>query len=539
MTDAAGRLDPGDARLALRATGLLREFNVAGVLDAADVHVATTPRRARRRDRRGRAAGGRPRRPGAAARPRLRRPRRRAGDGDDRARRAGRPPRPALARRRRVDGSPRGEPARRCDGAGGAARRARPLRLEGTRLYLDRYWRQECSIADGLAARSAAPAAGVDADDVGGRPRPAVRRRRRRPPAAAAAAAVATPLLRRRRRARHRQDDDGRPDRRPPRPAGRGRRPPAAPRRPRRADRQGGGPPRGGRARRGAAHADRRGRPRQRLLGLSAVTLHRLLGWRPGNRSRFRHDRANRLPFDVVIVDETSMVSTSMMAKLVDAVGTDARLVLVGDPDQLASVEAGAVLGDIVGPAADRTRRPRRPSPIGDGIVVLRRVHRFGGAIAELAAAIRRGDVDGALDRARRRPRRRRVDRDRRPPIADDVRVARTRSATGSSTPAAGSPAPPRPATRRAALDALARDARPVRPPPRSVRRRRLDRPDRALARRVDRRLRRRRRLVRRPAAARHGQRLRPAPLQRRHRRHRPQATTGSGRRRVRARRHS
>ena len=123
-----------------------------------------------------------------------------------------------------------------------------------------------------------------------------------------------------------------------------------------------------------------------RLLGLSAVTLHRLLGWRPGTRSRFRHDRTNRLPFDVVIVDETSMVSTSMMANLVDAVGSDARLILVGDPDQLASVEAGAVLGDIVGPAAGR-HDPDASSPIGDGIVVLRRVHRFGGAIAELAAA--------------------------------------------------------------------------------------------------------------------------------------------------------
>ena len=97
-----------------------------------------------------------------------------------------------------------------------------------------------------------------------------------------------------------------------------------------------------------------------------------------------------------MIVDETSMVSTSMMAKLVDAIGTDARLILVGDPDQLASVEAGAVLGDIVGPAGDDAT-PVPPSPIGDGIVVLRHVHRFGGAIAELAAAIRRGDVDATL----------------------------------------------------------------------------------------------------------------------------------------------
>ena len=63
----------------------------------------------------------------------------------------------------------------------------------------------------------------------------------------------------------------------------------------------------------------------------------------------------NRLPHDVVIVDETSMVSLSLMARLLEAVRPDARLVLVGDPGQLASIEAGAVLGDIVGPRLTRT----------------------------------------------------------------------------------------------------------------------------------------------------------------------------------------
>src|SRR6185436_4786980 len=90
---------------------------------------------------------------------------------------------------------------------------------------------------------------------------------------------------------------------------------------------------------------------RQALLALEASTLHRLLGWRPGSHSRFRHHRANRLPHDVVFVDETSMVSLSLMTKLVEAVRPDARLILVGDPAQLTSVEAGAVLGDVVGPA--------------------------------------------------------------------------------------------------------------------------------------------------------------------------------------------
>ncbi len=63
------------------------------------------------------------------------------------------------------------------------------------------------------------------------------------------------------------------------------------------------------------------------------------------------------------MVDETSMVSLSLMARLAEAVQPDARLILVGDPGQLASIEAGAVLGDIVGPAADglAMRPPPRP----------------------------------------------------------------------------------------------------------------------------------------------------------------------------------
>jgi exodeoxyribonuclease V alpha subunit len=158
---------------------------------------------------------------------------------------------------------------------------------------------------------------------------------------------------------------------------------------------------------------------RERLLGLGASTLHRLLGWRPGSHSRFRHDAGNRLPHDVVIVDETSMVSLTLMARLVAAVRPDARLILVGDSAQLVSIEAGAVLGDIVGPAAaepamraDARERlsaatgvdlPTRDggqasSSIGDGIIVLEHLHRFGGEIASLARAVRRGDSGAALD---------------------------------------------------------------------------------------------------------------------------------------------
>jgi exodeoxyribonuclease V alpha subunit len=119
-------------------------------------------------------------------------------------------------------------------------------------------------------------------------------------------------------------------------------------------------------------------------LGIEAMTLHRLLGRRPGSHSRFRHHRGNRLPHDVVIVDETSMVSLSLMARLAEAVRPEARLILVGDPGQLASIEAGAVLGDIV--------RPGEP-----GIVVLERVHRFGAGIAALAEAVRHGDADAVI----------------------------------------------------------------------------------------------------------------------------------------------
>jgi exodeoxyribonuclease V alpha subunit len=78
------------------------------------------------------------------------------------------------------------------------------------------------------------------------------------------------------------------------------------------------------------------------------TTLHRLLGVRAGS-VRFRHNRENRLPFSVVIVDEASMVALPLMAKLAQALDPGARVILLGDRDQLASVEAGAALGDICG----------------------------------------------------------------------------------------------------------------------------------------------------------------------------------------------
>lgn len=126
----------------------------------------------------------------------------------------------------------------------------------------------------------------------------------------------------------------------------------------------------------------------QRLAGLQARTLHSLLGSRPGNSSRFKHHRANRLPHDVVVVDETSMVSLTLMARLLEAVRPQARLILVGDPDQLASVEAGAVLADLVDGLAARP---------GTRVAILTTAHRYKKPIGELAAAIRAGDGDTVI----------------------------------------------------------------------------------------------------------------------------------------------
>ncbi len=158
---------------------------------------------------------------------------------------------------------------------------------------------------------------------------------------------------------------------------------------------------------------------RQRLGDLPATTLHRLLGWRPDARSRFRHDRTNRLPMEIVVVDEASMVSLTMMARLLEALRPSTRLVLVGDPDQLASVEAGAVLGDLVDRTTLGARTPQfaatlrtalpgvvvREQPMGpaalvrDGVSVLSTNRRFPAesGIAQLATAVQEGRADDAL----------------------------------------------------------------------------------------------------------------------------------------------
>lgn len=147
------------------------------------------------------------------------------------------------------------------------------------------------------------------------------------------------------------------------------------------------------------------------------TTLHRLLGSRPGSR-HFRHDGANPLPLDVLVVDEASMIDLEMMASLLDALPTHARLILLGDKDQLASVEAGAVLGDLCreaesGGYSEATRTwlesqtgeqledPALVSgdqALAQHIVMLRHSRRFGSGsgIGRLARAVNQGDAQAA-----------------------------------------------------------------------------------------------------------------------------------------------
>ncbi len=127
---------------------------------------------------------------------------------------------------------------------------------------------------------------------------------------------------------------------------------------------------------------------RDRIGRLEAMTLHRLLGWRPDNATRFRHDRTNRLKYDVIVVDESSMVELTMMGRLLEAVRPQARLVLVGDPRQLTSVGAGAVLSDLV---AGYDGDPATP------VVSLTENFRSTEHIKTLAEALRSGDADDVL----------------------------------------------------------------------------------------------------------------------------------------------
>jgi exodeoxyribonuclease V alpha subunit len=352
MSAVAPTVEPFDARRATAAAGLLRAFNDAGVLAPADVHVAT---------RLGELAGEHDDGVRLAVALAVRAPRLghvfvdladvrdtasvESDDPVDLSRLPWPIPRdwlPAVSASGLVavgEDDPASE---------------RPLRLLGSRLYLDRYWREERSVA-------------ADLNELAGRGRLEVIAGGPGTGKTTRVAGMVAELVER--------------------AAARGERTPlialVA--------------PTGKAAARlqevvheEAARLAIGEEIRERVLALRASTLHRLLGRRRGTGSRFAHDRGNRLPHDVVIVDETSMVSLSLMARLVEAVRRDARLVLVGDPGQLTSIEAGVVLADIVA--------------VGRDVVVLERGHRFGGGIARLAEAIRAGDGDATVAALRDAP---------------------------------------------------------------------------------------------------------------------------------------
>ncbi len=155
-----------------------------------------------------------------------------------------------------------------------------------------------------------------------------------------------------------------------------------------------------------------------------ASTIHRALGYRSRTPTQFRHNPEDPLHADVVLVDEASMVDLALMTKLLEAVAPNARLILLGDKDQLASVEAGAILGDIfnadaphgysaelrqfldsvadtrvLGAEVGASARDQEPPPISDCMVQLVRSYRYAAdsAIGQLARAIRSGDAVTAL----------------------------------------------------------------------------------------------------------------------------------------------
>ncbi|MBN2036823.1 MAG: exodeoxyribonuclease V subunit alpha [Chitinispirillaceae bacterium] len=151
-------------------------------------------------------------------------------------------------------------------------------------------------------------------------------------------------------------------------------------------------------------------------LSLEATTIHSLLGPISGS-PYFRHNRSNPLPFDVVVIDEASMMDQALAAKLFDALLPQCRLILLGDRDQLASVEAGAVFGDLCDSGNEHgytrfwcdTLRSVMPEcgleakdepPLADSIIILAKNYRFDhtSGIGELCGRILAGDIHGVGD---------------------------------------------------------------------------------------------------------------------------------------------
>jgi exodeoxyribonuclease V alpha subunit len=155
-------------------------------------------------------------------------------------------------------------------------------------------------------------------------------------------------------------------------------------------------------------------------LTVRPATIHRALGYQPRTPTRFRHDAAYPMPYNVVVVDEAAMVDLALMTKLVEAVHPQAHFILLGDRDQLASVEAGAVFGDLFNPRTSRGFSPRlrasieatlgdslepphasaaEATAIADCTIHLEKSYRYAesGAIAQLARAVRAGDLPAAF----------------------------------------------------------------------------------------------------------------------------------------------
>ncbi|MDX2477589.1 MAG: exodeoxyribonuclease V subunit alpha, partial [Gammaproteobacteria bacterium] len=150
-------------------------------------------------------------------------------------------------------------------------------------------------------------------------------------------------------------------------------------------------------------------------LPRKASTVHRLLGWQ--RHGGFKHNSDNTLPCDCLLIDETSMIDQGLMASLLQALPQHCRLIMLGDRDQLESVEAGSVLGDITGHGRELSLSPQRADELGeiindelstlvtddspaiaDHIAHLSYSHRFakGGGIGRLATAVNAGDREAA-----------------------------------------------------------------------------------------------------------------------------------------------
>lgn len=151
----------------------------------------------------------------------------------------------------------------------------------------------------------------------------------------------------------------------------------------------------------------------KKAIPSQTYTIHRLLGTIPLS-PHFRHDSSSPLPYDIILVDEASMIDLALMSKLIDAIPPKSRLIMLGDRDQLSSVEAGAVIGDICDTGnthqftvkQSETLRQLLPgfsepgnpheSPLADCIVSLRKSYRFdeSSGIGTLSRAVNRGDVN-------------------------------------------------------------------------------------------------------------------------------------------------